>query len=306
MASNSSPPNPPAAPAASATERKENQGSIEHERSSQKKHWLLSWLHRFRKDTLAPSAYHNDYKTIMEGYAKDPSERLEKCFLLILLLLVSIVAAFYLGRKGGFSLPPFAVFGFTIAPLALRGVTCWEVIAVLDTIVFAWLYFSTLKKQAKTLSAYNLGPSAFSVGALWTVNIVFLFLALFALLASEVAAETAKSLSRWLYLAYLILLTLSFLIFTRLDYVFARDSRLFKKTREYRDYSIFVDGPASIAFIILLAYFFFIQPFRTLNVDIVSGAVVMQMLIADTLYLVIASNFHNWLLANRLSRDCQG
>ncbi len=94
---------------------------------------------------------------------------------------------------------------------------------------------------------------------------------------------------------------MSFLIFLILDVIFAYISTDFRKTRAYWVLCLFVDGPAVIAFVILLLYLT-IAP--TPSTDIMSGAVVMQMLVADTLYLFVASNVPLWFLANHLSKGC--
>jgi hypothetical protein len=66
---------------------------------------------------------------------------------------------------------------------------------------------------------------------------------------------------------------------------------------------LFVDGPATIAFVFLLVYLV-ITSFgnHTVEKHVMAGAVVMQMLIADTLFLLVASNVHHVLLA-KLCRE---
>ncbi len=96
----------------------------------------------------------------------------------------------------------------------------------------------------------------------------------------------------------------SFAIFVRLDYLFARKSVIFRKVRDYWALLFFVDLPAMLAFAFLLVYAavtHFVG--AESNKNVLAGAVVMQMLIADTLYVVIVTNCHHWLLANRL---CDG
>src|SRR5262249_31803742 len=93
----------------------------------------------------------------------------------------------------------------------------------------------------------------------------------------------------------------SFLIFLLLDFAFAFLSTDFRKTRSYWILCALVDGPAMFAFLILRGY---LDVAPTANTEIMSGAVVMQMLIADFLYLLVASNVPAWLLANHLSKGC--
>lgn len=241
--------------------------------------------------------YLAEYQGSLKSYSEDPSEQRQGRIWVLLFLLASIIGAIVLGANGGLK--------------GVRGIVCWEIIAIVDTTLFAIMYFADLWNEAKKQSL-TFGPSTLLTGFIIALNFIFLGAAIVILLYSERSLSSSKAENEifvpgfsWLYVGYLLFLIMSFLMFTRLDYVFARDSKVFKKTREYWAYCLFVDAPATIAFIILLVYLLVIHKVGTMtNLDIISGAVVMQMLIADTLYLVIASNFHLWLLANRLSKGC--
>lgn len=242
--------------------------------------------------------YHTDYLNALKNYLVNPSERRQGRSWIFLFLFASVFGVIVLGMNGGLT-----------RPLQLRGIVCWEIIAIVNTCLFGLMYFRDLYREAKDSTRLRTGQSTLVVVLLWAVNLLFLVVALGLLVYSE--HEMAKNPSTptgvgfWLYVTHLLLLIMSFVIFTRLDYVFARDSKVFRKTREYWAYCLFIDAPATVAFLVLILYLLLIYSFGPpLNLDVISGAIAMQMLITDTLYLVIASNFHLWLLANRLSAGC--
>lgn len=277
-----------------------NSENPETEQPPPRRWWSLP--RRRQSQVAMTTLYLTEYQIALKRYSDDPAEPRQGRRSIFLILFASVAVAIILGAVDGINWPP----------LRLRAIVCWEVIAVLDTLLFAIIYFRDLMKEAGVKPPrLEFGKSSFLIGIIWLANFIFLLIALAALLYSEhpLTLKTEQEISapsfNWIYVAYLFFLFLSFLIFTLLDFSFARDSKVFKKIREYWALCLFVDGPATIAFIVLLIYMLLLHfSGRIVSVDVISGAVAMQMLIADTLYLVVASNFHHWLLANRLSKGC--
>jgi hypothetical protein len=232
-----------------------------------------------------------DYKAAIDRYAQNPSEALRSPgMLLALVVLLSIAFALYFGYTDGLN-----------GRLRLRAITCWEIIAILDTFIFSIFYFKDLWDEAGT-DRVLIERGAILIGVAWIANVLFLLLALTAL----IFYDHLKANSNWglfTYFGYLILIFVSFLIFAVLDLWFARKSKAYNKVREYWCLGLFVDGPATLAFMLVLVYLIVLTSSgRTVSTDIISGAIVMQMLIADILYLLVASNFHHWFVANHLSK----
>lgn len=249
-------------------------------------------------------AHCEEYKKAVEKYALDPSESFVWPKVLAVIVGLSIIFAIYCGIRGGFDSP------------RLYPATCWEIIALADTFILSIFYFLDLRSEAKD-GKFEFGAGTPFIGSFGIINLFLLLAAIVVLIGSDyLRAEVDKggsvrlvhgvSIIVIIYIGYTFLLFGSFLIFAGLDFVFSRRSKSYpKQTRKYWFLGVFVDGPATIAFMIVLVYFIVVLwSGRIPSTEIVSGAVVMQMLIADTLYLLVASNFHLWLLANHLSKGC--
>jgi hypothetical protein len=232
--------------------------------------------------------YCDDYKKSIETYAKDPRETIERPIFLAILVVVSISFALLVAHSQG-------IRKFT----AWKAITWWEVIAIFDTAALTIYYAIDLWRDRGRLRLISGGVLNTLVGALLVLNAIFFYNAFARLLDIDASPSGINVVSTYEW--YLGWLTASFVTFVMLDFLFAFLSQDFRKTRAYWILCVLVDGPPVFAFLIFRLYLDF-SP--AANTEIMSGAVVMQMLIADFLYLLVAGNFPAWLLANHLSQGC--
>lgn len=230
---------------------------------------------------------HQDYEKALRILVANPMETIEHPTIPITILGLSLLLAIVLGIFDG--------------QVWLRSITWWELIALFDTAVFAIFYFLDLKRQTSDTLHYDI--SLLYVGIFWLINFLLLVAAASLIIWHDLYPTSIASGLNYLYTLYLGSVIISFGIFTWLDFRFATSAKRFTKIREYWTLLFFVDAPATAAFFFLLLLYVTTGYFgRTLNLDIFAGAVVMQILIADTLFLVVASNLHNHILM----RLCRG
>jgi hypothetical protein len=98
---------------------------------------------------------------------------------------------------------------------------------------------------------------------------------------------------------------LSFVIFCGLDYQYATGHKAFKKSREYTFLLFFVDAPAAAAFGIMLFYSSAVDLLteRTVSEQLLGGAIVFQMLLANLIFLLVQGNVINNLFATKVCEN---
>lgn len=169
----------------------------------------------------------------------------------------------------------------------------WEVVAIFTTVLLAILFFVDLFHQS---AKKNVDHSLWllGVGVCALINMFLIVFALLFLCAPEQLGVTDKA---WAVRLYSLCIAFSFQIFALLDAFFAHGVRDFQKTREYMELLFFVDGPAALAFFFLFAYSSIgsISGNTPINKEVLSGAVVMQMLLANVLFVIVVSNWHWWM-----------
>ena len=178
----------------------------------------------------------------------------------------------------------------------------WEVVALLTTGVLAYYFFRDLKEHSEG-QQIEFSFGIFVVGIAFLANIASLFAAFsFVALGKSFWGIQDKTTAYMLYTGFV---AISFSLFAYVDYKFAYHVTDFRKTREYMELLFFVDGPAAAAFILLLLYAFGGSVFgvNAFATDVFVGAVVMQMLLADILFVVVYSNWHWSTFCRRLAHN---
>ena len=188
---------------------------------------------------------------------------------------------------------PAGLAGFFDSFLGYEPPMWWEWCAILNTLFLGLCYFDDLTKYIGDPELFEQKSiPSFLVGAGFLVVVVSLVSAIVVLGSSGIGSHVDPY-----YRVYLLLLLLSFGSFMGLDAYFAYYVKVYAKVREYWAVMLFVDLPTVIAFGIVVIYEWLTSRFgEPVDKGVLAGAVVMQMLIADTLFLIIGSNVHYWCL----------
>jgi hypothetical protein len=223
-----------------------------------------------------------NYKQAIELFSINPIETINHKWGLACFVLISIFSGIF-----------FEVYSsYWELSKGINPITVWELIALFDTFVFAIFFFYDLYKQTKDEEHFNNDFGLALMGVLWVICLFLIVISGYFLLN---ASSTEDSLERTkFFLIYQSTVFITFLIFAILDYAFAIKSRKYRKMRQYWTLLVFVDGPAATAFFLLLLYSLVASTNENSHA-IISGATVMQMILANLLYLMIDSNWHNWL-----------
>jgi hypothetical protein len=194
----------------------------------------------------------------------------------------------------------------------------FEILAILNTIGAAFLYFADLYQAADNNLLTRKQGWLVGVTLLGAVNVVMLAIAGISRYLHELGLSQptvfgveSGEFMYWSNITYVILLILSFSMFAILDVVFSWKSISDRKTREYWELLFFVDAPVSIAFLILGTLYVLdarsvdLQP--PISFEVLSGAIITQMIFADLLFLLVQTNLHHIALeklrANVPSRE---
>ncbi len=203
-------------------------------------------------------------------------------------VLVLIVVLVFASRES-VKIPPYLHFLFGTE--SVSGLSIWEMVAIVLTIYLAVFYsfiitFETAKRRLDG-SLVTL-----VIGMMCILNIAILTLGVYFLKKYLMSGEASQGY----YIGYLASVFVGFVFFTLLDLFAAHGLRSYRSTREYWALGSFCDGPAAFAFAMLLVYagLFFLQTGKVPSEQTIGGAIVMQMIIADVVYLGVATNLMFW------------
>lgn len=169
----------------------------------------------------------------------------------------------------------------------IRALYFWELIAIGTTVFLTGVYFADMLRLSHDASLERRSEQLW-IGLLNGFSFFIITIAAICLII-----HAFSKTGNFLYFIYLALLAISFIMFAVMDYLAAKILIGYRKTREYWALCFFNDTPTAIAFILLLIYssLYYVDTKSPPNVDVIGGAVAMQMLINSTIYLGVISNF---------------
>jgi hypothetical protein len=177
---------------------------------------------------------------------------------------------------------------------------CVELVAIGNTVIAAGLYFYDLRKAVNDNLITGKRSRGMDITLAWVVNLIMLCSGGYALYLFDSSKHTETILTLQADDFYLLTIVVSFIMFSGLDLFFSNQTKSRRKTREYWELLFFVDAPATVAFVILSFLYVFGKHYQqhVIPFEIFSGAIIMQMLIADVLFLLVQTNLHHVALTN--------
>jgi hypothetical protein len=180
-----------------------------------------------------------------------------------------------------------------------------ELVAIGNTVIAAGLYFYDLRKAVNDNLITGKRGQDMDIAIAWFVNLIMLCSGGYALYLFDSSKHTETFLTLQADDFYLLMIVISFIMFSGLDLFFSNRSISRRKTREYWELLFFVDAPATVAFVILSLLYVVGKHYQqnVIPFELFSGAIIMQMLIADVLFLLVQTNLHHVALTNSLVRN---
>jgi hypothetical protein len=241
------------------------------------------------------------YRRALTAYVND--QGIERCGAISRpkirwIILLGLVLAGIVGYSRGAGTPPIAIL---------------ELFAAFTTILLSMIFFSRLHKEVKAATHYidgktrvrfNVDETIMSVLVAWCVNVIISVLIILSLLQSQGIVPIFLMEAKYWLLAYVALLTISFGIFSFTDIFVAKQSLSFGMVREYWALFVFCDAPAFVGFLCTFIYVLatFTPDGWSVNSGIVSGAVFMQMAVADAIFVLVSTNMYVRILV----KFCRG
>ncbi len=211
--------------------------------------------------------------------------RLHKTTMIPFALIVLLAIIF--GSRHQYTGMPTFIFGSSV----VSGLSIMEATAIMVTLVLSIAYTLEVFREAKAdgaLGGSRNGRTLLVIGGGSVLNCFVIIYAGWYLRSYTASAETDFSY----YIGYVVFTFFAFLIFTILDFLAMYKSCGWKLARSYWGLTLFCDGPAAVAFLLVLAYIsiYSWQSGSYPRVETIGGAVAMQLMIANTIYLIIATN----------------
>lgn len=231
-----------------------------------------------------------DPECFREWINRHPDEVMKISKRNIAYFIIMVVIAMILASKDAYHGP---IVNFIFGSPHVSGLSVLEMIAILITLFLSITYAKEMIRESMdkqgAFAGQEVGYRFFIIGGGSVLNCIVICGAGVVLRLYTGSGETKFGL----YVAYVVLTFAAFLIFTILDFMAAHLSRGFRLARMYWGLSLLCDGPAAVGFLLLLVYIgvFSLRSGAPPPIETIGGAVAMQLMIANAIYIGIATNF---------------